>query len=128
MLSPIELKLIHEALCDPADQALWFYHQNLMCTFDPDTASQTMAPQLTAAERVNYVEEETVFIEEMLEDFDDCKWIYQALIDCTLLQSRITGKGIHDEKEKIESWLRELQRLDPLRRGRWQDLEKSLGL
>ncbi|KAL9113281.1 MAG: hypothetical protein Q9227_002616 [Pyrenula ochraceoflavens] len=122
-----ELALIHDALCDPMDQALWFYHQNLMFTFDPNMAPQTMAPNLTDSQRTDYLDAELVFIEEMLEDFDDCKWIYQALIDCALLRSRVAGEEIAN-KQKMGQWLGELKRLDKLRMGRWLDLERSLGL
>jgi len=40
----LELELIHSALFDPYNQSLWFYHQNLMCTFDLDVAKRSMAP------------------------------------------------------------------------------------
>jgi geranylgeranyl transferase type-2 subunit alpha len=42
----LELELIHSALLDPYDQSLRFYHQNLMCAFDPDVAKRSMAPNL----------------------------------------------------------------------------------
>ncbi|KAL9620677.1 MAG: hypothetical protein Q9160_004813 [Pyrenula sp. 1 TL-2023] len=126
MLTAVELNLIHDALCDPADQALWFYHQNLMLTFAPSHSSENMAPNLTDEERLEYLEKELVFVEEMLEDFDDCKWIYQALIDCTLLKSRLQGTLAEEEKQRVKDWLSELKSMDSLRTGRWNDLEKSL--
>jgi len=46
-----ELELIHSALFDPYDQSLWFYHQNLMCTFDPDVAKRSMVLNLSKADR-----------------------------------------------------------------------------
>jgi geranylgeranyl transferase type-2 subunit alpha len=48
----LELELIHSALLDPYDQSLWFYHQNLMCTFDLDVAKRSMAPNLGKADRL----------------------------------------------------------------------------
>lgn len=128
MLNETELDLIHEALCDPADQALWFYHQNLMLTFDPEKGAQTMAPNLTDNNRLEYVRKEIEFIEEMLDDFDDCKWVYQALIDCTLLGSKIEGQLGNKEKQRIKDWLSRLKKMDSLRMGRWIDLEHSLQL
>ena len=126
MLTVIEIELIHRALFDPYDQSLWFYHQNLMCTFDPDTARQTMAPNLSKNDRLAYIANEQEFIEDILEDAKDCKWVYQALIECTLLAARVEGSLSSQAKAIVETWLLELQKLDPLRQGRWTDLEKSI--
>ncbi|KAL4738308.1 hypothetical protein BDV11DRAFT_138539 [Aspergillus similis] len=122
-----ELELIHRALCDPYDQSLWFYHQNLMCIFDPAKSSQTMAPNLSKTERLNYIRREIEKIQEMLDGAEDCKYLYQALIDCTLLAARVEGTTLNeDEKTQILGWLSELKKLDPLRAGRWLELEQSL--
>lgn len=121
-----ELKLIHRALFDPYDQSLWFYHQNLMCTFDPARSAQTMAPNLSDSERLDYIRKEIEAIEDLLDGAEDCKWIYQALIDCTLLASKIEGTMSSEAKENVLKWLTELKKLDPLRRGRWIDFEKSI--
>ena len=122
-----ELELIHRALCDPYDQSLWFYHQNLMCTFDPSLSQSTMAPNLTDSERLEYVQREIDEIQDMSDGAEDCKYIYQALIDCTLLAAKIQGaQPSGDQKKHILNWLTELKKLDPLRQGRWLDFEKSL--
>lgn len=121
-----ELDLIHLALCDPYDQSLWFYHQNLMCSFDPATAAQTMAPHLTNAERLDYIRQEIEIIQEMLDGAEDCKYIYQALIECTLLASKVEGAMSSADRQNVLSWLSELQGLDPLRKGRWLDLRRTL--
>ncbi|PWY87273.1 geranylgeranyl transferase type II alpha subunit [Aspergillus sclerotioniger CBS 115572] len=123
-----ELDLIHRALCDPYDQSLWFYHQNLMCTFDPSVADQTLAPKLSDAERLDYLRHEIDEIQEMLDGAEDCKYIYQALIDCTMLAWRVEGSAPSGEsKTKVMDWLAELKKLDPLRLQRWLDFEQSLG-
>lgn len=121
-----ELDLIHRALCDPYDQSLWFYHQNLMCTFDPSLSDQSMAPNLSNDERLKYLRKEIGEIQEMLDGAEDCKYIYQALIDCTLLARKVKGTMPSTDQENILSWLSELKKLDPLRCGRWLDFEKSL--
>ncbi|KAJ9312653.1 hypothetical protein DTO271D3_7044 [Paecilomyces variotii] len=121
-----ELALIHRAFFDPYDQSLWFYHQNLMCTFDPALAPQTMAPNLTNAERLDYIQTEIEKIKDMLDGDDDCKWIYQSLIGCTLLAAKIEGAISAEAKACVSGWLNRLKELDPLRRGRWLDLESSL--
>ncbi|KAE8374765.1 hypothetical protein BDV26DRAFT_269375 [Aspergillus bertholletiae] len=121
-----ELELIHRALCDPYDQSLWFYHQNLMCIFDPATSEQTMAPNLSQSERVDYLRHEIEEIQDMLDGAEDCKYIYQALIDCTLLVSKIKGTMSSGDQQMVLSWISELKKMDPLRRGRWLDFERSL--
>ena len=126
-LTQSELKLIHKALFDPYDQSLWFYHQNLMCCLDPATAPRTMAPNLSTDERLAYVSEEQDFIEELLEDTDDCKWIYQSLIELAFLQAKLRGLDIEAERRgSLKEWLQKLKSLDSLRMGRWTDLESLL--
>ncbi|KAL2835171.1 hypothetical protein BDW59DRAFT_137271 [Aspergillus cavernicola] len=122
-----ELELIHRALCDPYDQSLWFYHQNLMCVFDPTTSGQTMAPNLTKTERLDYLRREIEEIQEMLDGAEDCKYLYQALIDYTLLAARVEGtRPGEDQTAQVLDWLSELKKLDPLRAGRWLELEESV--
>ncbi|KAL2862881.1 Rab geranylgeranyltransferase BET4 [Aspergillus lucknowensis] len=122
-----ELELVHRALCDPYDQSLWFYHQNLMCVFDPVKSGQTMLPNLSTTERLEYLQREIDRIQDMLDGAEDCKYLYQALIECTLLIARVEGTTPEgDQKQQILHWLSELKQLDPLRAGRWLDLELSL--
>lgn len=121
-----ELALVHQALIDPYDQSLWFYHQNLMCVFDPSVAARTMAPNLGTSERLQYLRGELVAIEEMLDGAEDCKYIYQSLIECSLLVSKVAGHMAPEDRSQVLSWLAELKQLDPLRRQRWLDLEKTL--
>lgn len=97
-----------------------------MCTFDPTISKQTMAPNLSDSERLEYLRQEVEEIEEMLDGAEDCKYIYQALIDCTLLKSKVEGRLASGDQEKVRSWLSELKQLDPLRHGRWLDFERSL--
>ncbi|KAJ5224057.1 hypothetical protein N7468_008599 [Penicillium chermesinum] len=121
-----ELELIHQALFDPDDQSIWFYHQNLMCVFDPSVAHRTMAPHLSTPERLQYLQQEIELIEEMLDGAEKCKYIYQSLIECTLLVSKITGNLSAEDHERIVSWLSELKQCDPLRQQRWLDFERAL--
>jgi geranylgeranyl transferase type-2 subunit alpha len=121
-----ELDLVHRALIDPYDQSLWFYHQYLMSTFDPTLSAQTMAPNLSNSERLEYIQQEKEAIEDMLDGAEDCKWIYQALIYCNVMVAKIQGVMASEAKAEVSRWLNELMKLDPLRRGRWLDLENSL--
>jgi geranylgeranyl transferase type-2 subunit alpha len=122
----VELSLIHQAFIDPYDQSLWFYHQNLMSVFDPSMAKRTMAPNLSSSDRLEYIRNEIEEIQEMMDGAEDCKYIYQALIECTLLASKVEGSLSSEDRDQILSWLSELKKLDPLRRERWLDFEKTL--
>ena len=96
-----------------------------MCTFDPQLSPNTMAPNLTNEERLEYISIEIDKVMEMFEGAEKCKWIYQSLIQLCLVYRAIAtswplqGKG-------LRSWMIELESLDPLRKGRWTDVMKSL--
>ena len=97
-----------------------------MCTFDTELGSQTMAPSLSTDEKLAYISREREFIEEILKDARDCKWVYQALIECHLLRGKLEGSVPAEAKADIQLLLLELKKLDPLRLGRWQGLERLL--
>ena len=85
-----------------------------------------MTPHLSKNEKKEYLSREREFIEEILEDADDCKWVFQALIELALLEAAIDGSMSEDMKEKVRDHVQKLKALDPLRRGRWEDLEKLI--
>lgn len=121
-----ELDLIQRGLyAGDNDQSLWFYHQVLMCTFDPRYASQSLAPNLSNIERVEYLSKEIEKVIEMLDGAEDCKWIYQELINMTLLKKRLGGTGSEQDAD-VGTWLGELEKLDPLRARRWKDMRRDL--
>ncbi|CAG8899055.1 unnamed protein product [Penicillium salamii] len=105
-----ELSLIHQAFIDPYDHDGPAYYD----------------PHLSSSERLEYIRSEIEEIQEMLDGAEDCKYIYQALIEYTLLASKVEGSLSTEDREQILSWLSELKKLDPLRRERWIDLEKTL--
>lgn len=126
-----ELDLVREGLnVGPEDQSLWYYHQFLMShLLDSDRPS--MAPNLTPEERAGYVEKEIEEIKDLLEDYEDVKWIYEALLEYTTGLARLRRRsGIPPEDAEagteVRSWLASLEKLDPMRKGRWADLEKTL--
>lgn len=125
-----ELSLICEAInTDPFDQSIWFYHQHLLSIMSPSCPRhQLIVEDLTNGERQSYYEHEMKYIREILEDEADCKWIYEALL--VLAEACLetdAGTGSFTTKD-MRIWLDALKRLDPLRRGRWCDLEARLGL
>lgn len=112
---------------DPYDQSLWFYHQCLLSSLYPPNSTLQIAPDLSMEERRQYLSQEIRRLLEMLQEADDCKWIYQSLVD---LASNYR-KAFHTWPENagtssMSSWLERLMILDSLRAGRWQDLETEL--
>ncbi|KAK4139412.1 uncharacterized protein C8A04DRAFT_33093 [Dichotomopilus funicola] len=132
-----ELELIHNALnVGPEDQSLWYYHQFLVLNLvspnqpNPTTPSQALiVPDLPLADRIGYLTSEINLIDELLEDYDDVKSIYEALFEYRLYQTQLEGRQPDErEKEELARWLGKLKQLDPMRSGRWADLEKEVGL
>lgn len=123
-----EFTLIESALyTDPYDQSLWFYYQFLMVTVTGEHANR--APyfvSLGPKNRINYLVRELDKLQELLKGAEDCKWIYQALIEYSLAYKNLTGENKADTSLEIGKWLSQLQDLDPLRSGRWNDLAKSI--
>lgn len=125
-----ELSLICEAInTDPFDQSIWFYHQYLLSTMSPDCPPhQLVVRDLSNSERQRYYEHEMEYIRDILEDEADCKWIYEGLLGLAEAYLEVdAGTEVVTTKD-MRAWLDELKRLDPLRRGRWNDLERRLNL
>jgi geranylgeranyl transferase type-2 subunit alpha len=125
-----ELSLICEAInTDPFDQSIWFYHQYLLSTISPSCPPQQLIVQdLTNGERQKYYEHEMEYIREILEDEADCRWIYDGLLGLAEAYLEVDAGTGWVTTTDMKTWLHELKRLDPLRRGRWSDLERRLDL
>ncbi|KAI1406784.1 protein prenylyltransferase [Hypoxylon sp. FL1857] len=124
-----ELDNIQEALnVGPEDQSLWYYHQYMISQVVSYAGRPTIAPALTVAERVAYVKREIDWIKDLLEDYADTKWIYEALLEYTIaLKSLAKHGGEHVQIEDPSKWLAKVRTLDPMRAGRWDDVGKQLG-
>ena len=118
-----ELELITRALyTDPYDQSLWFYHQFLLSTFDPaNSRSVSILEPCGQDDRVKYLGQEIESVREMLDGAEDCKYIYQALLEYSERVLEIGGEDGSDTKAKMGEWLAMLKEIDPLRAGRWKD-------
>lgn len=113
----------------PEDQSLWYYHQFLMLDLIEHDARPTITAGFTVEERLDYITTDVVDIKDLLEDYDDCKLIYEALIECTLALSTLEKRQPSEEEMRdLENWLYKLQELDPMRRGCWDDMRRQLGL
>lgn len=97
-----------------------------MSTFDKDMAAKSIAPDLSNEQRLDYVRQEREFIEDLLEDAEDSKWVYQALVECAVVESKLTGSLPEEVKQNISQWLEKLKEIDPLRSGRWTDYRAQL--
>jgi len=89
----------------------------------------TITPNLSPEERVTYLTREIELIKELLEDYDDIKWIYEALLEYTVALAALEEREAEpDERRDLQHWLGKLRALDPMRSGRWNDVEAAYGL
>ncbi|KAI9869387.1 MAG: Rab geranylgeranyltransferase [Trichoglossum hirsutum] len=127
-----ELSLITRALyTDPYDQSLWFYHTYLLLTTcspkSPATTAANKITTLTPTQKSHYLRHELASLRDLLEEgVDDCKWVYEALVVYGRMAGRVGGEGAGEEE--VREWLGKLEQLDPLRKGRWRDWAKGVGV
>lgn len=97
-----------------------------MTTLTDYVGHATITPNFTNDDRVEYVERQLSILRDMLDGAEDCKWIYDALIEYTMALCLMEEREPQvDERADCKAWLEELRKLDPFRSGRWDDLEKS---
>ncbi|KAF2708262.1 geranylgeranyl transferas-like protein type II alpha subunit [Pleomassaria siparia CBS 279.74] len=125
-----ELSLICEAInTDPFDQSIWYYHQFLMSTLSPECPRQNrIVLTLSNLDRQKYYAHEMKYIQEIIEDESDCKWIYESLLSLSISYLEVDGSTQVFKTADMRSWLAHLKRLDPLRHGRWEELGKTLDI
>lgn len=123
-----ELELITKALyTDSYDQSLWFYHQYLMSALDVNNPNApSILEPCSDADRAHYLDQEIDSVREMLDGAEDCKYIYQGLLEYSQQYLDLQLKGDKVTPEEMRAWLDKLIKIDPLRRGRWDDFAKRL--
>ena len=96
-----------------------------MSTFDPKYSEKTIVPGLTGPEKTEYVRKEIIKIREMLDGAEDCKWIYQSLIHINILHHELCNDWF-ENASRLDEYVDQLIKLDPLRSGRWNDIKGSI--
>jgi geranylgeranyl transferase type-2 subunit alpha len=98
-----------------------------MATLLDPAGHSLIVPNFSKADRVKYVQDQLVDIRDMLDGAEDCKWIYNALFEYTLgLCEMMQQEPTDDEQMDLKDWLAQMRKLDPLRKGRWDDLVADL--
>lgn len=98
-----------------------------MSNFDPKLCTQSTILAIMPEQSLAYLEKEFRNLLEMLDGAEDCKWIYQFLIQLSQFYKTSSHKWPFQEN-KIRTWIEELRKLDTLRSGRWNDLEQQMNL
>ncbi|KAL9600968.1 MAG: hypothetical protein Q9179_003021 [Wetmoreana sp. 5 TL-2023] len=123
-----ELELLQRALWadpDSKDQSLWFYHQSLISNFGSRVEMNSIVPNLAIDDKLTYIKAQIEDLLDMLEGAETCKWIYQRLLDLSLMSSSLNDRW-PVEFSVVQKWVDSLLELDPLRKGRWNDVRQSL--
>ncbi|KAG6017163.1 hypothetical protein E4U54_008160 [Claviceps lovelessii] len=123
-----EIATVHEALnVGPEDQSLWYYHQYLVHAILGANGQGLIVRDLSGHDRQRYLEDEVNFIKDLLEDYFDVKWVYEALIECTLAINAFKTDGQEQiNRSLVGGWLKKLRELDTKRSGRWDELDKQI--
>ncbi|ATY67225.1 protein prenyltransferase [Cordyceps militaris] len=107
----------------PEDQSLWYYHQYLALNTAEQPADLAIVPGMIIGDRVKLLSREIEFIKDLLEDYNDVKWIFEMLIEYSLLIYKLRNEPLSDEKKsEIEGWVAIIMKLDPQRSNRWKQL------
>lgn len=125
-----EFEIVHGALnVGPEDQSLWYYHQFLVHAVRNATGDGPIVSLLPMEDRRRYLNSEIGFVQELLEDYPDVKWIYEALVEYTLATDLLSNYELQQtEKHLLIGWLGRLRELDRKRHGRWLELEKTISI
>lgn len=124
----LEFSTIDNALnVGPEDQSLWYYHQYLMLNVAQQPDKTTIAPGFTIDDRAEIITREIEFIKDLLEDYKDVKWIFEMLLEYTLLVPKLREQPLGNvAREELEGWICNMKRLDPQRLNRWKELAEEL--
>lgn len=129
-----ELLTLQEALyTDPFDQSLHLYHHWLLAsTCSPSSSYPTSAKaeivSLPASAKASILRSELDWMKELLQEEPECKYLLEELIFVDGLHREVVkeeGNGDGDTGEP-RKWLEKLIQVDPMRMGRWQEMQAAL--
>ncbi len=123
--SAAELALVRQCLnVGPEDQSLWFYFQFLLLNLTESGNWETIAPGLADGERQYLITHTISWVEALTIDYPDIKWPFVAALDCFFELAKVEKRPITKrDLYYMDMWLQRLRKLDPMRVGRWNDLE-----
>ena len=119
-----------------------------MSNYTSPPSTHSVIQDLSRSELRSHVQKQIMTLVDMLDGAEDCKWVYEALLRYTLVLEAVKQHQQQNDIEFINEqhgdagapkteadqhyeqarrWLAELRRIDPLRKGRWDDLGLSLG-
>ncbi|KAK8149970.1 Rab geranylgeranyltransferase [Beauveria asiatica] len=111
----------------PEDQSLWYYHQYLIFNVAEQPANLAIVPEMDVNDKVKLISRQVDFIKDLLEDYHDVKWIFEMLLEYTLLTYKLRNEPLGvEQSQELESWVTSIKRLDPQRFNRWQELAEKL--
>lgn len=125
---------------DPYDGSLWGYWRFLLGAIvdDKEREAGRSAPKILDPcgqdEKEHYLRQELESVRGMLDGAEDCKFIYQALLELAPKYAKVTEHKTDSKDEvaadmdEMREWLDRLKKIDPLRAGRWDDWGRKLGL
>ena len=95
-----------------------------MSNFETKDETASIVPNLTAEEGLRYMKQEFERVQEMLDGAEDCKWVYLALAELSMMYHGQCQEWPADVEVGV--LVDKLHSLDPLRAGRWDDMKISL--
>ncbi|EEB08648.2 rab geranylgeranyltransferase alpha subunit [Schizosaccharomyces japonicus yFS275] len=122
-----ELDTIHQAIfTDPEDSSSWIYHRWLMGFCHAPNENALLLPP-TKEQCADLLRQEINLIHELYEMEPENRWCCELLIEYGRSLQRINPQLV-DGKEQ-EEWVqlaRKLQTIDPLRKGRYLQVQKEI--
>ncbi|TFK42750.1 rab-protein geranylgeranyltransferase [Crucibulum laeve] len=109
----VEFELIRNAMyTDPDDQSVWMYHRWLIGSGDDQML----------------LEREISVIQELLDEQPDSKWCMESIVHYKLILIRNHSRSVDVGKltGDCSTLLSQLQRLDPSRRRRYEEIAKNI--
>lgn len=115
---------------DPFDQSLHLYHHWLIASVCAPESNTDAFVTLPLNKRREILAKEIEWMKELLEDEPECRLLLEELVAFAEFsrQLRSDKNSSEDQAEvaDMKSWLKTLSDIDPMRRGRWKDIENSL--